>query len=457
MQATTLDAYHLLHRGSEALMRAERQGMRIDVDYCKRQHEKLTYRIQKEQEAFNDSKLGRYWRHVYGGRYNPNSDDQMRNILYEKKKLKPPKETETGKGATDEEALLQLGVPEVSHLIKLRKLSKVRDTYLASFTREARNGELHPYYHLHRVHSYRSSSSDPNLQNVPEHDEEAKRICQRALYPRKGHKFKKADFSSLEVNISACYNKDPNLIAYLLDPASDMHADSAKDLFCLDTLDKKTPEGKWLRFSAKNAFVFAQFYGSYYVDCAKGLVQQLKLGEGAWSPGEGVLMPGGIHISDHFLDRGITNYNKFEDRVRESERKLWEDRFPVYNEWRKKWYKRYETRGYFDLLTGFRCSGVYGRNQTWNLPVQGAAFHCLLWSFIRVDEIMRKEGWDTKLVGEVHDDMILDVHPDEEEHVEKTIHRVVSEELSAAWKWIIVPMKAEIKTGPVDGSLYTLA
>lgn len=457
MQATRLDAYQLLHKGAEALMRAERQGMRIDVDYCNRQHKKLTYRISKEQEKFNSSRLGRYWQHVHGGRYNPNSDDQMRHILYEKKGLTPPKETESGLGATDEEALLQLGIPEVEHLITLRKLTKIRDTYLASFVREQRNGEIHPFYHLHTVHSYRSSAADPNVQNIPEHDVEAKKICQSALFPRKGHKFKKADFAGLEVAVSACYNKDPNLISYLLDPKSDMHADSAKDLFCMDSLDKKTPEGYNLRYIAKNTFVFAQFYGSYYVDCAKGLTQSLKLSEDKWERGQGVLMPGGVHIADHLIDKGIGSYAAFEERVRESERKLWEERFPVYNAWRKKWYKQYESRGYFDLLTGFRCSGVYGRNQTINLPVQGAAFHCLLWSFIRVDEIMRKEGWDTKLVGEVHDDMILDVHPDEEAHVEKTIHRVVSEELSAAWKWIIVPMKAEIKTGPIDGSLYTLA
>ena len=457
MRATTLDAYNLLHRGSEALGRAERQGMRIDVDYCKRMTKRLTYRIEKASTKFDESDLGRKWRRRYGGNYNANSDQQLRHMLYDQLGLQPYKLTNSGEGSTDEESLLSLGIPEIRYLLKRRKLTKTRDTYLGSFIREQRFGEIHPFFHLHSVHSYRSSSADPNFQNIPEHDKEAKRLCQRAVYPRKGHKIKKADFGMLEVCISACYNKDPKLIEYINDPSSDMHGDSAKDLFLLDSLDKSIPEDKWLRFCAKNSFVFAEFYGSYYEDCAVNLANQISMpSEGTWRSGQGVMLPGEYHISDHMRSKGITSFSKFEDRVKEAERVLWEDRFPVYADWRKRWFKQYEKRGYFDLLTGFRCSGVYGRNQTFNLPVQGAAFHCLLWAFIRVDEIMREEGWDTKLIGEVHDDMMLDVHPDEEEHVDATIHRVVSEELPKAWPWIIVPLRIEINTGPVDGSLYTV-
>jgi DNA polymerase-1 len=457
VRATTLDAYKLLHEGSEALARAEWQGLRIDTDYYKNQHRKLTYRIEKEAATFNDSKLGRYWQHVYGRRYNPGSDDQLRKILYEKKGLKPPKETESGLGSVDEDALALLGIEELGGLVKLRKLTKLRDTYLSSFLREARNGELHPFYHLHLVHSYRSSSSDPNFQNVPEHDEEAKRICQRGIYPRKGRKFKKADFSSLEVNIAACYHKDPSMLKYLRDPGSDMHGDSARDLFILSAMNRKVPEDAWLRFGAKNTFVFAEFYGSYFAECAKDLARHIGMPtEGKWPAGMGSKLADGRFISDHLRAHGITSYALWEDKVKEAERVLWEDRFPVYAQWRKDWYKQYESRGYFDLLTGFRCSGYYSRNQSVNLPVQGAAFHCLLWSFNRVDQIAREERWDSKLCAEVHDDMWLDVHPDEEAHVDATLNRVVSEELPKAWPWIIAPMRAEIKTGPIDGSMYEM-
>ena len=69
---------------------------------------------------------------------------------------------------------------------------------------------------------------------------------------------------------------------------------------------------------------------------------------------------------------------------------------------------------------------------------------------------MREEKWDSRLVGEVHDDMILDVHPDEQEHVEATIQHVVANELPKAWSWIIAPLRIDIKSGDVDGSLYTI-
>ncbi len=457
MRATSIDAYQLLHKGAEALARAEWQGMRVDVEYCERSKKKLTYRIERVESLFNDSELGQLWQHAYGGKYNPRSDRQLGHILYDKLALKPPHKTESGEGSTDEEALRSLGIPELEYRIKCSKLYKIRDTYLDAFVREQRDGIIHPFFNLHLVKSYRSSSDSPNFQNIPEHDEEAKRICQRAIYPRPGHKFINADFSQLEVSISACYNKDPRLLEYLFNPNSDMHTDMAKYLFKLVSLDKSLREDAWLRFSAKNAFVFAEFYGSYYEDCAKEIARHLQLpSSGKWKKGKGVLLPDGGHISDHMISKGISRYIDFEEHVRRAEKDLWEHRFPVYAEWRKQWYKDYEKRGYFDLLTGFRCQGFYKRNEAINLPIQGSAFHCLLWTFIRVDEIMREEKWDSRLVGEVHDDMILDVHPDEQEHVEKTIQHVVSNELPEAWSWIAAPLRIDIKSGDIDGSLYTI-
>jgi len=458
MCATSIDAYQLLHKGAEALAHAEWQGMCVDVEYCERARQKLTYQIEKAEHRFDSSELGQRWQRTYGGKYNPRSDRQLGHILYNKMGLKPSHKTESGEGSTDEEALRSLGIPELRHRIRCSKLYKMRDTYLGAFVREQRDGIIHPFFNLHLVKSYRSSSDSPNFQNIPEHDEEAKRYCQRAIYPRRGHKFMKADFASIEVCVAACYNKDPRLLEYLFDPSSDMHTDSAKTLFVLgNDFDKSIPEHDWLRFSAKNAFVFAEFYGSYYEDCAKEIAKHLQLpSSGKWRRGKGVLLPDGGYISDHMINNGISNYPDFEDHVRKAEKDLWERRFPVYYEWRKQWYRDYEKQGYFDLLTGFRCQGFYKRNESINLPIQGSAFHCLLWAFIRVDEIMREEKWDSQLVGEVHDDMILDVHPDEQEHIEKTIQHVVSDELPKAWPWIIAPLRIDIESGDVDGSLYTI-
>ena len=87
-----------------------------------------------------------------------------------------------------------------------------------------------------------------------------------------------------------------------------------------------------------------------------------------------------------------------------------------------------------------------------NAPIQGAAFHCLLWSFIQVDRIQREENWDSRLFAQIHDEMLADTHPDELEHVARTIHRVTTVDLPNEWKWIIVPLEVEADLCPVDGS-----
>jgi DNA polymerase-1 len=91
-----------------------------------------------------------------------------------------------------------------------------------------------------------------------------------------------------------------------------------------------------------------------------------------------------------------------------------------------------------------------GRNDATNYPAQGSAFHCELWSFVELDRIMQEENWDTKLVSQIHDDIIFDVNPDELEHVAKTIKKVTTKDLPKAWPWIIVPLDIEMSLCPVD-------
>jgi len=94
-------------------------------------------------------------------------------------------------------------------------------------------------------------------------------------------------------------------------------------------------------------------------------------------------------------------------------------------------------------LHQFIADGVITKN---------SAFHCLLWAFIELDRIMQEEKWDTRIIGQIHDAIILDVHPDELEHVKKVIHRVTCEDLPKAWEWIIVPLEIEMDLSPVDKS-----
>ncbi len=455
-----LDGYGLLHAGTLALARAERNGMRIDVELCERHIGDLRSKIIEEQAKLSESQLGKDWTKKYGSDTNYGSDTQLSSLIYDAYGMKAGKRTAKGQGSTDEEALRSLGIEELSHVIAIRKYSKIETTYLGSYVREQVNGFIHPSFSLHTTVTYRSSSSDPNLQNVPVRDETAMEYCRSVIFARKKHRIVEVDWKGAEVSAAACYHKDPEMIRYLKDPKSDMHADQAYVLFKLQAFDqiinskglKSDPDLYRLRQAAKNGFVFPEFYGDYYVNCASNLANNwCKLPRGSWSPGQGVPMPEVGHMSDHLIRQGITSLDAFTEHVKKVESDFWNKRFRVYNQWRKNWVADYQDKGWFNLLTGFRCQGVFDKNQCINYPVQGAAFHWLLWSLVQVDRISRQEKWDSRLVGEVHDSMLLDVAPEELEHVVATIRRVAKEELPKHFPWIIVPIDVEVKVGEIDG------
>jgi hypothetical protein len=230
-----------------------------------------------------------------------------------------------------------------------------------------------------------------------------------------------------------------------------MHADMAKQIFKLDTFDKSIHNV--LRQAAKNGFVFPEFYGDYYGNCAVNMAcGWCKLSQGKWGPEQGIEIGSfePIFLSDHLISKGINSFTKFENHVKEIEEDFWGKRFADYATWKDRWYKTYKKYGYIDLLTGFRCSGVMSRNEVINTPVQGAAFHCLLWSFIELDKALK--DLDTKLIGQIHDSMILDVHPDELDKVIEMVHQITCVKLPKAWEWIITPMDVEMEICPVDGS-----
>ncbi len=446
----TQQAYDLMHRGTLAFARAEQQGIRVDTEYAEKMKTHLTRRIERMERLFRATKFYKHWEHTTKTKPNINSNHQLAAFLYGVKKLEPTRLTVTGKGSTDEDTLTQLNIPELNDLLEIRKLRKVRDTYLDAFTREQVNGYIHPSFNLHLVRTFRSSSDRPNFQNIPRRDKEAMNICRKALFPRPGHQLLEVDYSGLEVRIATCYHQDPTMIRYINNVGSDMHADIAEQIFMIENFDRK--KHKVLRDAAKSGFVFPEFYGDYYGNCAVGLACHWgQLPQGKWRAEQGIKIPEGF-LSDHLIAQGMKSLGKFTDHVKNVEEDFWTNRFQVYAQWKERWWETYRKQGYIDMLTGFRCSGVMTQNEVSNNPVQGAAFHCLLWAFIEVDQIMQKEQWDTRLIGQIHDAIVLDVNPAELNHVAKVIRRVTCVDLPKAWPWITVPLDVEMDICPVDGS-----
>lgn len=453
MKPYNRQAYQLFHDGILAFARAEQQGMQIDSAYCLEKRKELSEQIDVLERDFKNTKFYRHWEKSIGGKTpNIDSNAQLAAFLYKVKKIEPSKTTDTGKGATDEEALSQLGIPEVEKLLEYRKLKKLRDVYLDGFIREQHDGCLHPFFNLHTVKTFRSSSDRINFQNIPKRDKLGMELTRGAIYPRPGHQLIEADYSGIEVRISTCYHEDPRMIQYIKDPTTDMHGDMASQIFRLDHLDKSIPSHKMLRGAAKNGFVFPQFYGDYYKNCADNLAcRWCGLPKGPWKKGMGIEMVDGT-IADHLIKKGLKSYDAFENHLQKIEDDFWNNRFKVYSKWKEKWWENYQRKGYIETYTGFRCSGVMRRNECINIPIQGSAFHCLLWSFIEIDRISREHNWDTRLIGQIHDAMVLDVNPAELDMVAKTLHYVMCEALPKHWPWIKVPLEVEAEICDVDCS-----
>jgi DNA polymerase I-like protein with 3'-5' exonuclease and polymerase domains len=266
--------------------------------------------------------------------------------------------------------------------------------------------------------------------------------------------FVEADYSGAEVRTSVCYHHDERMRTYVEDPTTDMHRDVAMQIFMLDEFDKKIPGHKLLRQVAKNGFVFPQFYGSYYANCARNMaVSWCKLPQHKeWKSGDGVPFTDSESIGDHLIKNGITNFIEFTNHVQEVEEDFWENRFSAYNAWKTKNWMSYQRKGYVDMYTGFRCSGLMKRTEVNNIAIQGSAFHCLLWAFIAIDRWIRKNRLKTRLVLQIHDALLLDVPEKEYDLVIPMVKDIMCNKLRENWKWIDIPFDVEFDLCPVDGS-----
>lgn len=440
------EACKLFFDGAVALTEAEYNGMIVDLAKVKKQYEELDAQISviKERlETYDEVKL---WRKMAGASFNLNSGPQLSNLLYKELKIASTKQTASGADSVDKSVLEDIELPFVQDLLQIRKLEKNKTTYLRGMEKEAPDGVLHPFYHLHTTVSFRSSSSDLNFQNVPKRDYEAKKLIRDCIYPRPGSCWFEVDFSGVEVRVGACFHKDPNMIKYLTDPHSDMHRDTAMDI-CLLSEEQVS---KYLRQSAKNGFVFPQFYGDWYMGCANNIWHK-------WfnSP-DALLADGETHIKRWLAQNKIRNFDQFTRHLKKVEDQFWLDRFVVYNDWRDSNWDEYQKKGYMVGLTGFRYTAIMDRKQTNNFGIQGSAFHCLLWSFVQASNLIKKERLKTLLVGQIHDAMDGNMYPDEINFLVPELYNIMCHKLCEHFPWIIVPIDVEFEMAPVGRSWHEM-
>ena len=335
--------------------------------------------------------------------------------------------------------------PGNHHITKIEWIKKVVDVY--DLEVEEFNNFFANEICVH------NSANNPNMQNLSKRDPEAMKIIRTAIIPREGNQLMEVDFKQAEVCANACYNKDANLIKYVSDPTTDMHRDLAIQIFKLDEFEKGSH--KTLRQAAKNGFVFPQFYGDYYKNCANNLACNWgQLPQGKWKAGQGIEIGSfePIFLSDHLISKGIKSFDNFTDHIKEIEDDFWGNRFQEYAEWKDRWWKLYQKYGYISLLNGFMCQGVMNKKEVCNYPGQSLGFHFLLWTFIESSKLIEKEKLKSLLIGQVHDSEILDLNPDEAEYLQEKITKIATEDLPNHWKFICVPLVVEFEKYKINGN-----
>jgi len=279
-------------------------------------------------------------------------------------------------------------------------------------------------------------------------------MIRNCFIPREGHMITELDFSGVEVSVAACYHKDPVMINYLLDPASDMHKDIASQIYKVEKKDIT----KQVRHAGKNKFVFPEFYGSYWLNCGTDLWNAMTIDD--------LRGPNDIPMMEHLASKGIKKLGAIDDshnptqgsflaHMKEVEEDFWGNRFKVYDKWKRNWMKKYEKLGYFETLSGFRMEGVMNRKEVINFGVQGSAFHCLLYCLIQVNKALKKYKMKTRLVGQIHDSLVADNPENELQDYLEIAQEIMTVKINQFAPWLVVPLEIEAEATPVNGSWYT--
>ena len=454
LKPATRAAYRLLHEGSLALADVEANGMRLDIPRIKRTIEKTNNKINRMNESLRKQEIFKIWKKEFGDRAKLDSPEQLGHVVFNCLAYKATKFTATGKPKTDVAALEEVEIPFVRKYLEAKLLKKAVSTYLTGFLREQVDGFLRAFINIHDIITFRSSSDCPNLQNIPARNPNIAALIRRCFIPRKGHVILDLDFKAVEVRVAACYTKDPVLLKYCRNPKSDMHKDMAMRLFLLSEGQVTKP----IRHSAKNNFVFAQFYGDYFLHCAKNLWESIHKNN--------LMLPNGRPLKKHLKSKGINwlgsqnaendkHYipakDSFEHHVKKVEDWYWNTQYRVYTQWKDSWWKEYLRYGGFHTYTGFTVEGIFRRNQVLNSPIQGSAFHCCLWLIVKLNDWLKRKGMRSCIIAEVHDSLVLDVAEKELEAVRFKVVELL-EQLQDEWKWIIVPLSVEAKISEVNGN-----
>lgn len=376
--------------------------------------------------------------------FKPKSNEDLRKLVYEVMgfEIKKTTKKEGGVGSTDEEVLSEIPNETIKQILRFKKIDKIKNTFVAQFLREIDpDSRMRPFFPLNTVTTFRGSSSDPNFQNIPKHDKEAKEIIRKGIKPSPGNTILDWDYGAMEVRILACYSRDKLLVDYILNPTTDMHRDESCGVYKL-TKEQVT---KPIRQVVKNNFVFPMFYRSFHGNCARAL----------WKEGKKLKLESGVSIYKHLHEVGVTSlvsadYDYFEF-IEQYDKMFW-NRFSGVREWQERSIADFMQFGFLEQFFGFRIEGDLDERKICNYRIQGTAFHCLLWSLNHIKAELKRRNLRTKIIGQIHDNCLYDLYPPEREEVIALTEHYAVKAIQEVHPWMIVPLLVEWDETEVDGS-----
>lgn len=385
----------------------EFEGVRIDVDFLK------DYSVQLEREA------KQFEENVYttaGVRFNLSSPKQLGEILFEKLKLDPKaKKTKTGQYATGEDVLLKLADnnPIVADILGYRELTKLRSTYVDALPQmiNSKTGRVHTSYAQAVAVTGRLSSNNPNLQNIPIRTDRGREI-RKAFVPRdEQHVLISADYSQIELRIVAAISGDPNMCEAFRS-GKDIHTATAAKVYSIADNDVTKEQ----RYKAKSVN-----FGIIYGQGAFGLADNL-----------GISRTEAKEIIDNYKKEfsGIDKY--MNDMINFAK----EHGYVQTLMGRKRWLRDINS-------SNFTVRGFAERNAI-NSPIQGTAADMIKMAMIRIHEAMKKEKLRSKMLLQVHDELVFDAHKEELD----VLKPLILENMKAALPLPNdVPVEAELGSG----------
>lgn len=365
----------------------EKEGVHVDAEELKRYGEELAAQIAVlEKEIYEGA----------GETFNINSPKQLGHILFEKLEMPYGKKTKTGYStAADVLEKLAVEYPLVSKILEYRQLAKLKSTYadgLANFIEE--DGRIHTNFQQTVTATGRLSSTDPNLQNIPIRMELG-RMIRKVFLPKDGYVFVDADYSQIELRILAHMSGDEMLIQAYRE-AQDIHRMTASHVF--HTSFEEVTDLQRRNAKAVN-------FGIVYGISSFGLSQDLSISK---------------KEAQEYIERYFESYPKIKEFLDGCVEKAKKDGYSVTMFGRR--------RPLPEISSSNFMQRSFGERIAMNAPIQGTAADIIKIAMNRVHRRLIDEGLKSRLLLQVHDELLIEAAPDEVDEVKK----ILDEEMKGA-------------------------